>query len=124
MAWTTFSLPHLAYHVTHLGTFPAADAVAQTGSLVLLTLVPLADIYALRGTRDALGAGARSARSGLPFRARTGSDQRDLQPGHTNHPRTHHQTDGLLSPPSTIVAGAPWARETRKGSLLPLHNKR
>jgi hypothetical protein len=74
MAWTTFSLPHLAYHVTHLGTFPAADAVAQTGSLVLLTLVPLALIYALGGTRVRWGAGARPARSGLPFRARTGSD--------------------------------------------------
>jgi len=48
LAWTTFSVPHLAYHVTHLGGFPVTDATAQTGSLALLTAVPIAFISTLR----------------------------------------------------------------------------
>ena len=48
LAWTTFSLPHLGYHVTHLGGFPVTDATAQTGSLALLTAVPIALFSTLR----------------------------------------------------------------------------
>jgi hypothetical protein len=37
--WTTFSLPHLGYHLHHLGELPTADAVGQAvalgGTLVL-----------------------------------------------------------------------------------------
>jgi hypothetical protein len=40
-AWTTFSLPHLGYHLHHLGDLPTADAVGQVaalgGTLVLST---------------------------------------------------------------------------------------
>ena len=48
LAWTTFSLPHLGYHITHLGRFAVTDAAAQTGSLALLTVVPIALIGTLR----------------------------------------------------------------------------
>lgn len=38
-AWTTFSVPHLAYHLHHLGELPTVDAVGQVvalgGTLVL-----------------------------------------------------------------------------------------
>jgi hypothetical protein len=41
--WTTFSLPHLAYHLHHLGELPTADAwgqaVALGGTLVLSTVL-------------------------------------------------------------------------------------
>jgi hypothetical protein len=40
-AWTTFSVPHLGYHLHHLGELPTADAVGQAatlgGTLVLST---------------------------------------------------------------------------------------
>jgi hypothetical protein len=48
VAWTVFSAAHLAFHVTHLDGFPAADAVAQTASLAVLTVAPLVLIAALR----------------------------------------------------------------------------
>ncbi len=32
-AWTTFSLPHLGYHLHHLGDLPTADAVGQVAAL-------------------------------------------------------------------------------------------
>ena len=32
-AWTTFSVPHLGYHLHHLGELPTVDAVGQAGSL-------------------------------------------------------------------------------------------
>jgi len=32
-AWTTFSVPHLGYHLHHLGELPTVDAVGQAASL-------------------------------------------------------------------------------------------
>ena len=37
--WTVAGLVHLGYHVTHLGGFPAADAVAETVSLAAVPLL-------------------------------------------------------------------------------------
>ena len=44
-AWTTFSAPHLAYHLHHLGELPTVDAVGQGvtlgGTLALSTMLLL-----------------------------------------------------------------------------------
>jgi hypothetical protein len=39
--WLIFSVPHFAYHVTHLGPFGAIDATAQVVSLALQVAAPL-----------------------------------------------------------------------------------
>jgi hypothetical protein len=41
--WTTFSVPHLAYHLHHFGELPTVDAVGQAvtlgGTLVLAAVL-------------------------------------------------------------------------------------
>lgn len=39
-ATLVYGVPHLVYHVTHLGPFGTFDAVAQTASLALVVVVP------------------------------------------------------------------------------------
>ena len=44
--WTTFSLPHLGYHLHHLGDLPTADAVGQSvalGGTLVVSAVLLVD---------------------------------------------------------------------------------
>jgi hypothetical protein len=44
--WTTFSVPHLGYHLHHLGALPTADAVGQSvalGGTLVLSVVLLVD---------------------------------------------------------------------------------
>jgi hypothetical protein len=47
VAWSVAAAIHLAFHVTHLDGFGAADAIGQTAGLVLVLALPLA---ALAGT--------------------------------------------------------------------------
>lgn len=47
-AWTVFSAAHLSFHVTHLDGFPLPDAIAETVSLALVTVVWLLILGALR----------------------------------------------------------------------------
>jgi hypothetical protein len=47
-AWALAAAVHLGFHVTHLGGFPTADAIAQTASLALVLLLPFAALAALR----------------------------------------------------------------------------
>ena len=50
-AWTTFSVPHLIYHVAHAGELEAFDAVAQVVALtVTLVLAVLLLVGAARRT--------------------------------------------------------------------------
>lgn len=39
--WLIYSVPHFAYHATHLGPFEAIDAIAQVVSLALQVAAPL-----------------------------------------------------------------------------------
>jgi hypothetical protein len=41
LAYLTFAVYHLVFHVTHLENFPQADAVAQTSVLTLGVVFPL-----------------------------------------------------------------------------------
>lgn len=44
--WTTFSVPHLGYHLHHLGALPTVDAVGQSvalGGTLVLSVVLLVD---------------------------------------------------------------------------------
>jgi hypothetical protein len=47
-AWALAAALHFLFHVTHLGGFPTADAIAQTASLALVLLLPFAALAALR----------------------------------------------------------------------------
>ena len=47
-AWTVAAALHLRFHVTHLGGFGTADAIAETVALALVVLLPLAVLVALR----------------------------------------------------------------------------
>jgi hypothetical protein len=41
LAYLTFAVYHLVFHVTHLENFPQADAIAQTSALILGVAFPL-----------------------------------------------------------------------------------
>jgi len=45
-AFLVFAAPHFLFHVTHLGGFPIADAIAQTAATALLVLVAVALLVA------------------------------------------------------------------------------
>jgi hypothetical protein len=47
-AWSVFSAVHLLFHVTHLGDFPTADAIAQTVSLAVVLSLPVGVAMLLR----------------------------------------------------------------------------
>jgi hypothetical protein len=47
-AWALAATAHLAFHVTHLTGFGAADAVAQTASLALVLVLPGVAVAAVR----------------------------------------------------------------------------
>jgi hypothetical protein len=47
-AWSVFGALHLLFHVTHLGGFPTADAVAQTVSLAAVLALPAGVALLLR----------------------------------------------------------------------------
>ena len=49
-AWSVAATAHLVFHVTHLDGFPAADAAAQTVSLLAVLALALAIIVAVRRT--------------------------------------------------------------------------
>lgn len=40
-AWTTFSVPHLGYHLAHVDELETLDAVGQTSSLAITLLLAL-----------------------------------------------------------------------------------
>jgi len=44
----TFAVPHLIFHLAHLGVYKTADAVANVVSLSLVALVPLAVLWLVR----------------------------------------------------------------------------
>ena len=48
-AWALAAALHFGFHVTHLGGFPTADAIAQTISLAVVLLLPFAALATLRG---------------------------------------------------------------------------
>jgi hypothetical protein len=48
VAWAVAAALHLRFHVTHLGGFGTADAIAQTASLALVVVLPFAALLALR----------------------------------------------------------------------------
>ncbi|WP_121257059.1 hypothetical protein [Nocardioides ferulae] len=50
-AWVVFSVPHLAYHVGHVGHLPEADAVAVVVTLALTLLLALLALLPTR-TRE------------------------------------------------------------------------
>lgn len=54
-AWTTFSLPHLGYHLHHLGGLPATDAVGQVvalgGTLALSSVLLVGSARRTEATR-------------------------------------------------------------------------
>jgi hypothetical protein len=57
-AWTTFSVPHLGYHLAHVGELDAFDAVAQTAALAAtLVLALLLLVGAARRTEGDRGGG-------------------------------------------------------------------
>lgn len=41
LAWLAFSIPHLIFHITHLEGLSGDDAVGQTVTLALVTLLPI-----------------------------------------------------------------------------------
>ena len=55
VVWLVAAVPHLVWHLFHLDGFGTADAVAQTFTLALTALAPIAVLIALRGipTRSA-----------------------------------------------------------------------
>ncbi|GAA3345991.1 hypothetical protein GCM10020358_55260 [Amorphoplanes nipponensis] len=52
-AWLVFSVPHLAYHLGHLGHYPLADRWGNVLSLGLVTLVPAVLLAPRRAGRGA-----------------------------------------------------------------------
>lgn len=61
-AWTTFSVPHLGYHLAHLDELDALDAMGQAVSLsITLVLALLLLLGAARRTMVALGHGSPGA---------------------------------------------------------------
>jgi hypothetical protein len=48
VAWAVAAALHLRFHVTHLGGFSTADAIAETVSLAVVLLLPFAALAALR----------------------------------------------------------------------------
>jgi hypothetical protein len=40
-AYLVFAVPHLVFHLNHLGPFGTSDAVAQPAALVALAVLPL-----------------------------------------------------------------------------------
>jgi len=42
VAYLVYAVPHLIYHIGHLMRFPPADAAAQTVSLFIVVVIPLA----------------------------------------------------------------------------------
>jgi hypothetical protein len=53
-AWAVAAALHLGYHVTHLGGFSTADAIAQTASLAVVLLLPFLALAALRQSSRAV----------------------------------------------------------------------
>jgi hypothetical protein len=47
--WLVSQVLHLVFHVTHLGDFSTGDAVAQTLSLALVVVLPIAAMAMARG---------------------------------------------------------------------------
>jgi hypothetical protein len=48
LAWAVAAALHLRFHLAHLDALPTGDAIAQSGGLALVLLLPLAALAALR----------------------------------------------------------------------------
>lgn len=55
----TFAVPHLIFHLAHLGVYKTADAVANVVSLTFVVLVPLAVLWLVRTPATAVPGAAR-----------------------------------------------------------------
>lgn len=55
--WLVYGLPHLAYHLLHLGPYEPLDAVAQSVAVATQVLLPLWVLWAVSGSRTARSPG-------------------------------------------------------------------
>ncbi|MBY8868221.1 EF-hand domain-containing protein [Streptomyces sennicomposti] len=112
-ALLVFSVPHLAFHLRHLGRADGVEAVAQLLSLVLPVVLAVTALAATAGAAGRDGA----ARTGPPGTARTGTSGAAgaAAPGTT---RTAAHTTDPTDPHTTTRSNTPTETPRERGTQM------